>query len=243
MRVRCRSAFCYVNANLLVGLDRRDPRALRFASENRGCLYTVANVIEDEVHGAESIANHYGIRYRRVSRSIILEFSRISARLAEELGGIYTLSPNDFKDIDHIAMALATGARVFVTSEHKLCRWIDTFRHITGDLQCIDWRTGNCNGIPGRNKKNTHRKHEKNRSTRAPSSKSRSNKTRHKPTANSSHNNRLLHRKAPRKKSRRKTKKSNKEKRKRKIKEHHTTGHKSPKPNRRGSSKRGMSRA
>ena len=173
---RCRDAVCYVNANLLVALDRRDRRAIEFAGRNRGCLYTVAEVIEDEVPGAAEIARRHGILVRTVSRGLMAEFSVIAVRLLGALQARYTLSDNDLKDIDHIAMTVATGARAFVTSEPKLCRWIEEYRDITGTLQCIDWREGECSGLTGRDKEGEARVHEEDRSPRVSKGEARSRK-------------------------------------------------------------------
>ncbi len=189
---RCRAAYCYVNANLLVGLDRRDPRAIRFAAENTGCLYTVANVVGDEVPGARRIAGRYGIQYRVASRGVMERFARAAARLLGALGSRYTLSPNDLKDIDHIAMALATGARYFVTSEAKLCRWIEESRDITGGLRCVDWRTGSCNGLTGRDKAGEARGHEGKRGPRAPRGEARGPKGGRRPRPGGPRHGRLL---------------------------------------------------
>ena len=189
----CRARLCYVNANLLVALDRRDPRALRFAGENAGCLYTVANVIEDEVPRARQVAGRHGIQVRTAPRSVIQAFAQAAARLQAALARKYTLTANDLKDIDHIAMAVATGAQYFVTSEPKLCKWIAEYRDITGSLQCIDWRGGSCNGDTGRDKAGEARSHEAERRPRRAASQSRSPKGGGAKRKGSKGDSRLLH--------------------------------------------------
>ncbi len=212
----CRARLCYVNANLLVALDRRDPRALRFAGENAGCLYTVANVIEDEVPRARQVAGRHGIQVRTAPRSVIQAFAQAAARLQAALAREYTLSANDLKDIDHIAMAIATGARFFVTSEPKLCRWIEEYRDITGSLQCIDWRGGSCNGNTGRDKAGKTRSHEAKRRPRRAASQSRSPKGRGAKRKGRKGNSRLLHGQAKPRTGGKNTKKPGRE-RKRKV--------------------------
>ena len=50
----------------------------------------------------------------------------LTARLVASLRWRETLSENDMIDLWHLAAAVALGARYFVTSDRKLCRWIDS---------------------------------------------------------------------------------------------------------------------
>jgi len=115
---------CYVNGNFLIALDRGDPRALRFLERYRDILYTIANIIEEDVIGARRVALEHGVQIRFMNAAEIARQTSIVARLLTAVAERYTLGANDPKDLDHIAAAVATGARYFVTSEPKLCRWI-----------------------------------------------------------------------------------------------------------------------
>jgi len=157
------AGLCYVNGNFLVALDRGDPRALSFLERHRGRLYTIANIMEEDVSGARRVAGEHGIVVRYMNAAEVARQNSIAARLLAEVSKRYTLGENDPRDIDHIAAAVATGARYFVTSEPKLCRWIDEYRDITGSLQCIDWRGGSCSGNTGRDKKDKARTRTENR--------------------------------------------------------------------------------
>ena len=144
------AGLCYVNGNFLVALDRGDPRAQRFLEKYRGRIYTIANIMDEDVAGARKIAEAHGIGIRYMNAVEIMKQTSIAARLLDAISEKYTLGENDPRDIEHIAAAIATGARYFVTSEPKLCQWIEEFRDITGTIICIDWRTGECRGNAGR---------------------------------------------------------------------------------------------
>ena len=159
------SGLCYVNGNFLVALDRGDSRALRFLEKYRSRLYTIANIMDEDVSGARSIASAHGISIRYMNAAEIMKQASIATRLLEAVSKKYTLGENDPSDIDHIAAAVATGARYFVTSESKLCKWIREYKHITGEIECIDWRKVSCNddNKPGRDKAHPPRTPQENR--------------------------------------------------------------------------------
>ena len=66
------SGLCYVNGNFLIALDRGDPRALRFQKKYSDRLYTVANVMKEDVAGARRIAERYGITIRYMNSAEIM---------------------------------------------------------------------------------------------------------------------------------------------------------------------------
>ena len=111
--------------------------------------------MDEDVPDARGIAEARGISMRYMNAAEIMRQTSIAARLLAAAAERYTLGGNDPRDIGHIAAAVATGARFFVTGEPKLCRWIEEFRDITGALACVDWRTGECRGNAGRDKADT----------------------------------------------------------------------------------------
>ena len=185
------SGLCYVNGNFLIALDRGDPRALRFLEKYSDRLYTVANVMEEDVAGARRIAERYGITIRYMNSAEIMRQASIAARLLAAVSEKYTLGANDPRDIDHIAAAVATGAGYFVTSESKLCRWIREYRHITGNLKCIDWRGEKCSGEPRRDTPNKTRVRQENRENRARQGPNRGGEGKSPPAPHSRHTRRL----------------------------------------------------
>ncbi len=160
---RCRSSYCYVNSNFLIMLIRGESRAVEFARANRGCLFTSRPHIEEELvfseldrERLENATAENSIVLRGMSRAHRARGEALTWRMVSALRRAgERLNEGDERDLWHLAAAVALGARYFVSSDRKLCSWINTVHRNRLDRlarqyfnrplpYCINWEEGEC---------------------------------------------------------------------------------------------------